>query len=168
MNWRTYLNQASIWQPAHGVQILVVEMDPEWRYNASRWLERRAAHIEFNYSFCELQDLGQPTLHEVMGEFEGRQIETGRVFSHLEVMGEHAMDAFEAALDERSADPVGWIQTTPLYQALVAGLPTDEQELAALAERARHYPGCAGRTGGTPCRCDEVKALDALREDDRP
>lgn len=154
MNWISYLNQGTAWQPATGVSILIAEMDAEWRYNASRWLERNSARIEFAYTLNELDNLGRPTFREVIGEYEGEQVETGRVFSHLEIMGEHALDALDAALEERGTDPVAWIQNTTLHRALVAGLPTDPIEVAALAERARHYPGCPGRAGGPgPCTC---------------
>lgn len=111
-----YLNQSRVWYPKDGEPVEIDRMDDEWRYNASRLLERRARALELRYSIGELDTLGAPTLREVIGEADdGTPIEPW--FSPLSMMGEHAQDAFDAELEARTDNPVAWLQQTPLYRA---------------------------------------------------
>jgi hypothetical protein len=43
--WDRYLDQGVQWKPNGRPMAAVTDMDPEWRFNASRWLERNAAKI---------------------------------------------------------------------------------------------------------------------------
>lgn len=150
---RAYLDQGKWWIPKDGEKVRICDMDPEWRYNASRFLERRAAALELRYSIGELTGLRAPVLREVVGEVDGEPVEGGPWLSHLDLMGEHAQDAFGDELERRSADPVAWVRTTALYRALVDGLPDHPADLATLAIRARHYSWCAIREGLNACTC---------------
>jgi len=78
-------------------------------------------------------------------------------------MGEHAQDAFDAELEARVDNPVAWIRRTPLYRALVDGLPTNDIGLARLAARAKHYNTCAVRRAPEDARVD---CTCPSREDD--
>ncbi len=118
-----YLSQGEQWKPRDRPWLPIADMDASWRGNAARWMERRAAAFEFYYSVGEMFALSVPTMREVVGEIDGEVVTAGPPFSHLDLMGEHATDAFEAERGQRSDDPVAWIRTTPLYRALVAGLP---------------------------------------------
>lgn len=148
-----YLNQGKWWIPEDGQKILIRDMDPEWRYNASRLLERRAHHLELRYSLGELERLGSPVLRGVVAEVDGEAFVGGPWLSHLDLMGDHAQDAYDEELRQRTEDPVQWLRSTPLYQALVRGLPTHPAELETLAQRAKHYNWCDVRAGGNACTC---------------
>ena len=41
--WLGYVEQGEWWRPSGRPWTRIAEMDPAWRYNASRWLERRAS-----------------------------------------------------------------------------------------------------------------------------
>lgn len=149
-----YLRQDKIWVPKDGKVVEIGSMDPEWRYNASRLLERRAVSLELHYSIGELNMLGARTMQAVVGvNDDGDPVEGGPWLSHLDLMGEHAQDAFDAELAQRCEDPVAWLWRTPLYQALVRGLPTHPADLETLAQRAKHYNWCLIRAGENTCTC---------------
>lgn len=153
-----FLNQSAVWYPKDASKPIAIDrMDDEWRYNASRLLERQAAALELRYSIGELTTLGAPTLRTVVGEVDGKPVEDGPRFSHLDLMGEHARDAFDAELEARVDNPVAWIRRTPLYRALVDGLPTDAARLEALAKRAQHFSTCQVRNGQPEwCTCPPI------------
>lgn len=95
-----YLNQTEWWLPKPPRRpIHVADMDPQWRHNAARWLERRAVAWELEYSLGEIYALG----------------------SSFEFMGDSVRDGFEEAQDQRRLDPLAWIRTTTLHRALLDG-----------------------------------------------
>lgn len=142
MTWSEYLDQGKQWKPEGRGLVAIAVMDPEWRYNASRWLERHAAPFASRYSLEESFDL----LNLVLSPIGPGEMSADSIQSEV-----------ERGADERRRDPVAWIRTTNLYQALVAGLPTKRKELARLAERARHYSTCPVRIApagaDAPCTC---------------
>jgi hypothetical protein len=148
-----YLRQDQLWLPNGRPAVRIADMDREWRYNASRWLERRAEYFEARYTFGEILALSTRGMRAVVGEVGGVAVEAGPWLSHFDLMGDHARDAFEAAQDERRREPAAWIRTTPLYRALVAGLPTKRKTLARLAERAAHWSHCRIRRGIGEIEC---------------
>jgi hypothetical protein len=133
-----YLNQGDMWIPKTGHPMRIADMDPEWRYNASRWLEKRAEHFALQYGFGEI--LAAAPL--------------------LDQMSEHSQDAFDAMQGQRERDPASWIRTTALYRALVDVLPTKRKKLAKLADRARHWPTCPARTGSGECLCELIRLAE--------
>lgn len=148
-----YLNQSEKWAPKDRPSLLIAEMDPEWRYNASRWMEKRAKTLELLYSMGEIITMTSPTMVEVLGvDQDGRPVEGVRL-SEAELMCESAVDAWDAVMESRADSPLAWVRTTPLYQALVRGLPPDPAELETLAQRAKHYNWCAIREGLDACTC---------------
>lgn len=120
-----YLNQGEQWKPKDRPWLPIADMDASWRGNAARWMKRRAAAFELYYSIGELAALSEPTMRAVVGEVDGVPVEDGPLFSHLDLMGDCATDAFDREVSGRSTNPAGWIRTTPLYRALVSGLPGD-------------------------------------------
>lgn len=148
-----YFNQAEIWLPNGRSQVRIVEMDAAWRLNCARFLERRAASYLAQYDFGEISALSQPTCQEVVGEDRGEVVLSGQVFSELDLMGECARDAFDGEAERRRSDPIAWVRSTPLYRALVAGLPTGDDR-DALAERAKHWSTCPARSDlAATCGC---------------
>ncbi len=124
--WFMYLRQSTKWKPRASKAVSISEMDDSWRYNAARWLLRRAQLAEMLYTFGELRVLGEP-LPVVIGEADGEPIEVldleASLFSNrLPSEGSMAADAFDDEIDQRTQDPEVWLKTTPLYQALVQGL----------------------------------------------
>lgn len=123
-----YLNQGAMWHPQAPRQPLpIADMDLPWRWNASQFLVRGAPALAWRYGFAEV--LGGPEPPD------------------------DVVDDLMRLDSERIADPTTWIRTTPLYRALVAGLPSRRPDLAFLAERARHWSTCAVRTRGGMCTC---------------
>jgi hypothetical protein len=110
-----YFNQGTTWQPKGRPCLPITEMNPAWRRNAAWWLERNAEMFEIYYSLGEIERLAAPAYRDMV---------RGRAVSEFDLMSESTMDGLTAASDERSADPAVWIRTTPLYRALVDGLPT--------------------------------------------
>lgn len=146
MGWREYLDQDRVWKPDGRPMVAIADMDPEWRYNASRWLERRAARIASAYSSSV--DL------RLSVEISSPIGPSDTVADQLQA------DAWHEA-HERQRDPVGWIRTTPLYRALVADLPDCSVALEAIAARAKHWNTCPARSGAGDCRCEELRAVKA-------
>jgi len=126
-----YLEQGEAWKPNGRSAVHIRDMDDRWRYNASRWLERRAKAFAQGYVWGLVQVPG-PT-------------------------AEMASDMFAAGVDEETEfaerDPVAWIRTTPLYRSLVAGLP-EKTKLWRLAQRAKHWSACpAAERSAAACTC---------------
>lgn len=155
-----YFNQDSVWIPKDRQPVRIADMDPEWRYNASRWLERRAEHFVWRYTFGEIYWMSTPFGRAVVGEVDGKALEVGPLLSHFDLMGEHARDAFDDEQALRDRDPVAWIRGTDLYRALVADLPTKPKKLVKLADRARHWSTCPARTGGGDCACELIRIAE--------
>jgi hypothetical protein len=151
MSWFEYLTQGEKWQPNGKPAVAIADMDPEWRYNTARYLERHAAVIGQRYSLAQTMWFAAIT-SSPLGP------------------GENAADSIEHDIDREEAeiarDPVAWIRTTKLHRALVAGLPTKKRKVTALAERAKHWSTCPARTGRGDCRCEEIQQADAGRAGD--
>lgn len=150
MAWAIYLDQDKKWKPDGKPFVAIADMDPEWRYNASRWLERRARRIASAYSSGVALKL-DALIASPIGPSQ-------TVADQLQA------DAWNAE-HERQRDPVGWIRTTALYRALVADLPDCSIALDAIADRAKHWAGCPARTidvetgeADIDCRCEELRA----------
>lgn len=152
MSWSEYLNQGEKWQPNGRPMVAVADMDPEWRYNASRFLERRAAAIEPKYTLAEALEFAAVTASP-LGPSEDTAL-----------MIESDM---ERSAEERHRDPVTWIRTTTLYQALVADLPNCSIALDAIADRAKHWSTCPARTGYGECLCEELRLRHQADEEVR-
>jgi hypothetical protein len=148
MSWFEYLTQGEKWKPNGKPLVAIADMDPEWRFNAARYLERHAAVIGQRYSLAQTMWFAAIT-SSPLGP------------------GENAADSIEHDIDREEAeiarDPVAWIRTTKLHRALVAGLPTKKRKVAALAERAKHWSTCPARAGGGDCRCEALQQVDAGR-----
>lgn len=145
MQWFDYLNQGQKWQPNGKPMVAIADMDPEWRFNAARFLERRAKHIGGLYS------LGQHIWFATVCASPLGPSESSADGITREIRHEDA---------EIGRDPVAWIRTTKLHKALTAGLPECSLQLTALAERARHWAACPARSGDGDCRCEELRAND--------
>ncbi|RKR92845.1 hypothetical protein BDK92_7327 [Micromonospora pisi] len=160
-----YFNQGEIWLPKPPRErVRVADMGREWRFNAARFLERRAKALEFRYGFGEISAMSAPVWFDVVGEDNGRPVTAGPGMSDLDLMSDSASDAFDQAMDQRVADPVGWLRSTVLYRALVADLPTEQAEVVQLAERAKHWSTCPVRTGADDCRCEQIRAEHAATD----
>ena len=121
------LNQGEFWWDRSGARHRVREMQPTHRYNCLAMLERGAARTGERYSWGFLASGMGP----------------------LGPSGDAACDAFDSACDgldrQIRRDPVAWIRTTTLWQALNAGLPGNPYKRWRLAQRARHWPDCHRR-----------------------
>lgn len=159
---QAYLNQGDVWFPKDRPKVRVADMDPSWRHNAARFLERRAESLAHRYTFGLVSSGSRPTWGDVVGEVDGKPVFSATALSTFELMSDAALDAFDAEMDEITRRPLEWLRTTALYRALVAGLP-DGAEREALAERARHWSTCPIRSGGEECRCEEAQQRDAGR-----
>jgi hypothetical protein len=157
-----YLNQDTVWAPRPPrPPVQIADMDPEWRYNAAKFLMRQADILAFRYVFGMVRSASLPVYRDVIGEYDGEPIYSGRVFSDLDLMGECASDTFDDEADHITAEPERWLRKTALYRALTADLPQGHQR-AELAARARHWSTCPIRTGtGAECRCQEIAAEQA-------
>jgi hypothetical protein len=126
------LHQDEWWQPKVGPMLRIVEMDQMWRHNTAAFLLRRAPRLAAREWALMVADASGP----------------------LGPSGDMACDAFEAELDRLNDDPEGWLRETPLYRALIAGLPAeDTKRRDRIAERARHYSTCPQRHGLGTCTC---------------
>lgn len=118
--WFRYLNQDKIWFDVFRTCWKINEMDANYRTNVCRWLEQRAPIIEMYYTFGEINFFSRQ-MPVAIGEIGGKAIEKYQPFQDTSVigmMGEHARDAFEDEHDRRAEDPVAWLKTTKLYQAM--------------------------------------------------
>src|SRR5439155_14448330 len=141
MPWATYLDQGEKWKPNGKPMVAIADMDPEWRYNASRWLERNAKVIAAKY-----------TSDEQLWFLVACASPLGPNENSAEAIERDIEDRAEA----RNADPHAWIRTTALHRALVVDLPECSIALDAIAERAKHWAACPVRTGSGDCRCEEL------------
>lgn len=136
-----YLNQGVYWLNRDGDQAPIAGMDPTYRYNCLKLLERRARGLGEVYSWgFHLSGSGP-----------------------LGPSGDAACDAFEQAGDELNRhierDPVAWIRTTPLWQALNRGLPGNPYKRWRLGQRARHWSQCYRREHNSgPCTCKPTRS----------
>lgn len=122
-NMYAYLNQGKVWAPKDRPNLPVTDMDPSWRRNAARWMERRAARFGTLYTFGEIFELANPSgFVEVVGIEDGEPV-LGPSLSRLDLMSDGVQEDMLLWQDEREANPLAWIRTTALYRALVADLP---------------------------------------------
>jgi hypothetical protein len=129
--WNTYLDQGEVWQPATGRAVPIAVMDAAQRRDAVGQLEHAAERVADGYTRADLVDwvTSAPTNYPLgPGQID-------------------PMDA-TAALDQahqaRVADPVVWIRTTALYQALIAVQSmTDTKAVIGCYghPRGQHCPG---------------------------
>jgi hypothetical protein len=143
MTYAEYINQGEKWQPNGEPVVAIADMDPEWRYNASRWLERNAKAIALKYAL-DLESWFVSITSSPHGPSD-----TSADMIERDI---HAQTA------EAFGNQVAWIRTTVLYRALVAELPNGSLALDAIAELARHWSTCPVRTGDGDCRCDQIRA----------
>lgn len=150
MGWIEYLDQSKVWRPNGKPLTPIADMDEEWRFNASRFLDRRAYRIALEYGLEETFVVG----------------------GQLAMASENARDGIERAMaqedEQRTADPIAWIRSTRLHRALVAGLPDCSVELSAVADRAKHWSACPARTGAGDCQCEELRAADLVTPERAP
>ncbi|MFG1659031.1 hypothetical protein ACGFIY_21115 [Micromonospora chersina] len=153
MFWCDYLTQGQVWYPAGKRPVAIAAMDPEWRYNSARLLERRAATIAAKYQ-------------------SSRDLRLAALTASSVGPSDTAADSLERTAEEEDADieraPAVWIRDTALYLALVADLPTEPAEMEALAERARHLATCPARAGAEDCRCEQIRAEREAAYDTTP
>lgn len=134
--WYHHLEQGNTWRPNGRPPLPIADMDAAWRFNAANWLLKRAASLEFYYSYGEVLDLSEPIGNDL---FTGEPV-------HLEMPPEVESD-LGRDWESRSADLEAWLKTTDLYQALVKDLPGDA------GKHAKHWSTCALRTNHGPCTC---------------
>jgi hypothetical protein len=105
--------QSEWWKPKDTGWIRIADMEPSHRANTARYLLRRAAAYADAIGFAEL--------------------------SWFQSAPEELVDSWLAEDGRRMDDPAGWIRSTPLYRALVAGLAVDagtDDVMAALSPRS--------------------------------
>ena len=126
-----YMDQDTVWYTKDSRAVQIREMDPEWRYNCLKMLERGARSLSIAYSF---EAMLSPFLPQ----------------------GEMAQDAFDNWLTWIVQCPLEWIRSTQLHRALDTGLPQNPYKRWRLAQRARHYSTCPRRAHNGPrwyCNC---------------
>ncbi|MEU8040944.1 hypothetical protein [Streptosporangium sp. NPDC049078] len=149
--WFKYLDQGETWVPNGKPALPITDMDITWRHNASQWLLRQAKPLAWRYGMGELAFIYGTTAPTLIPDETGHPV-PGPDVAVFAPMGEMAQEALERELDdaqeERDADPEAWLKSTPLYLALVDGLPENAAELA------KHWSACDLRTGqGATCSC---------------
>lgn len=149
----TYFNQGNFWLPDGRPAIDIAGMEPGWRLNCTRWLERRAGVFTLLYNLGETVAMAEPRYQEADNAGEAY----GRTYSEMDLMSDMVLDDFDRWGDERTADPVSWIRSTTLYRALAKGLPTDGKPLQELAASAKHWSTCPARTGAGNCCCEQIR-----------
>jgi hypothetical protein len=132
MHW--LVNQGEWWLPKRGPMIRIESMTDTHRLHAARMLQRQAVAIAFNEHAALSVWLDHP----------------------LGPSGDMAHDAFDRELDDILCEPVRWLNSTPLLQALGSTLPKPHKRKrwADLERRAEHWSDCpANRNLDDPCRC---------------
>lgn len=144
--------QGEVWVPRDKPAVQITDMDPAWRYNAARFLTRNAPAYVLPY------ELGE---HQSIWHAEGRDV-TGQMVSLApsEAAAAGVERELAAASASRAQDPEAWIKSTPLYQALVDGLPKNAGELA------KHWSDCAIREDGGACTCWERHVTECPKRAD--
>lgn len=163
-NTYLYLSQGRTWIPNGRPPLPIADMDPGWRSNAANWLLRRAAGLADAYGLGEVAAMHLPAARVVLGlDKDGNDI-LGPEVSFAPPEGSMAADALERGMEEeheqRTADPEAWLKTMPLYQALVAGLPDDANQLA------KHWSDCPVRAGSSTCTCQEHHLSECPKRED--
>lgn len=144
------LEQGEVWVPRDKPAVRISDMDPAWRYNTARFLTRNARAYVPSYELGEHLSIWGAQAREVLGEVDGEP-RYGQMVRLAPSPGSMAESVLERELDDasrvRSEDPEAWIETTPLYRALVDGLPDNAGVLA------KHWSDCSIRTEAGGCTC---------------
>lgn len=140
--WRgqtAFLEQGKQWRTKTGELLDIAAMESEHRINCLLMLLRNASSIADRYGWGWAW------------------------FAMATDAPDEVVDAAMAEDDERMRDPIGWLLSTPLVQAMLAGLPADPLQFAVLERRARHWATCPVRTGdaGKGCTCGAQPAAMA-------
>ncbi len=142
MRWDEYFDQGLRWKPNGKPMVAVADMDPAWRHNAARWLERNAAAFAAKYSISVAMWFAR---------------ECASPIGPSEMSQDHLEREIDDEAGGRASDPVGWIRNTALFRALVNELPSGAGR-EALAERAKHYSTCPSRADAAAgCSCRPVE-----------
>lgn len=137
-----YIGQGTWWYPKGRKRVEITSMGARWRRNTARFMQRRAAHLAFQYTLGEILVMGTPCMREVIGELDGVAGEGGPMLSRFDMMGDSAHDAFEDWTEERQRDPLAWLLTTPLYRAMVTAPCCNGSGLADYAAVPCPNPDC--------------------------
>lgn len=149
--------QGTWWQPKEGSPILISGMDPSYRANCLRFMERRAHQVATAHTSSALM---AATLWDA---------------------SDHVMDSLYGDAERIMDAPLTWLKGTPLYRAMARGLPATEgnsmftesrREYARLIASYRPgyppthpYAGTSkARAGvGDPGHCDHCAVLGHVR-----
>lgn len=157
-----YLDQGDVWVPDAKPPLLITDMDPVWRYNAAQFMARRGRHYLLDYDLGE-RLTPEPMVREVIAEVDGQPVYGGWVGLGPSP-DSMAADAMERGRDEaseaRRRDPQAWLESTPLYRALVKDLPD------GVAELAKHWSTCAVRTEAGACTCQARHLPECPKRED--
>ena len=91
--------QGTWWQPKEGPPILIRDMDPSYRANCLKFMERRA--------------------HRVAEVFTSLALIT----AVADEASDHVMDALYGDAERIMDAPLTWMKDTPLYRAMAKDLP---------------------------------------------
>lgn len=112
------LMQDQVWPKRDGSPVALAEMEIGHARNVVAMLDRAAARIERAYSMAEIRILSKP-LPTVIGEYKGESIYAPeREWTNSMPSGDMASDAFDREIHERAENPVRWLHTMPLLEAL--------------------------------------------------
>lgn len=129
LSYYTLLWQDIIWQDKEGRNLEIAKMDIYYRYNVTKFLERRASQYATLVTFDMISSPIQPS-------------------------GDMACEAFDRIIDEIHHDPILWIRETPLHRALSVGFPVSRKKMNRLAAQASHWSTCPSRFDlKNNCRC---------------
>jgi len=113
-----YLNQNKFWIDEQTNKYMIVDMTDSHRRNAAKWLVNRARQFEFYYSMGEMLWMNAPRYHGF--GIDGRD---RGYMSEFDLMSDSVSDEFNQWIEDRVANPTAWIVETPLYKALLDGVP---------------------------------------------
>lgn len=132
------LGQDVWWYPNRRPAVRIAAMDKPWRFNTARFIERRADALADEEHWRMARIAAGP----------------------LGPSGDMAQDGFRREMDSILDDPLGWLRSTPLMQALRHGLPREgTKESRMLAARAAHWNTCPMRKAhpGKLDRCQCIR-----------
>lgn len=102
----SYLHQTENWRDRQGVEHRLADLDTRHLENIVGMLERNADGLMMRDMAAELAYLSR-AIRTVTGEI-----------TNMLPQGEMAQDAYQNELDQRAADPSGWLHRTPLVRTI--------------------------------------------------
>jgi hypothetical protein len=122
-------NQDRFWYDKGGVPHRISEMTLRYKHNVLRYLGRNAKRWAIAYLWARDEAIYSPLGHEVLDvDYDGNPVLGKMVYNEPSETTQDMLDReLMSDLEQMRSDPVGWIRSKPVVQALIASIESEQE-----------------------------------------